>query len=293
MSTTDELHSELGALEEQVEQLGHLKALIERLEATEDAASSAAESAEKATRANEQVVDSFNDVARRIEQSEAVEQLDDLERQIQRLEEVRGEVKEELTSFDDWLGTELEEHRSGVMESLTGELEEQSNTLSEQLEQQSASLANVLESQTEVLDGFKETFGEHESEIRSRLEEQSSVLEEHREDQRARMATLRETLEEEVRQVHSVLQDAEIVSRLERITDTSQSASQAAQNSLSRIDAVERNLSQSISQNHDRREDAEEKTQSDVAALQTQMYLHIVLSTGILAVLLLNIFNVI
>lgn len=300
MSTADDLHSELGALEEQVERLGELKSLIERLEATKKSARAAADAAEKATRANKQVVDSFDNVAGRIEQLDAVQQLGELENQIERLKNAREEVEEELGLLGDWLEIELEDHRSEVL-----------GTFTEKLEKQSQTLEDELDSQAEVLDQLRDVFGKHESEIKSKLEEQvqslsatlggkletqgnnlgrlRDLLEKHREDQEERLTSLKE----EVGQIHSVLKDAELVSRLERITDTSKSASQAAQNTLSRIEAVERNLGQSISQNHDRREDAEEKTHDAVATLKTQTYGHIALSIGILAVLALEVFGVI
>lgn len=311
MSTADDLHSELGALEEQVERLGELKSLIERLEATKRSARAAADAAEKATRANKQVVDSFDNVAGRIEQSDAVQQLEELENQIERLKRAREEVEEELGLLGDWLEIELEDHRSEVLGTFTEKLEKQSNVLDERLEEQSRTLENELESQAEDLDQLRDVFGKHQSEIKSKLEEQvqslsatlggkletqgnnlgrlRDLVEKHHEDQEERLTSLKE----EVGQIHSVLKDAELVSRLERITDTSKSASQAAQNTLSRIEAVERNLGQSISQNHDRREDAEEKTHDAVATLKTQTYVHIALSIGILAVLALEVFGVI
>lgn len=178
MAEIDDIHSNLGALEEQLAELSRLKSLVERLGDAEEAATDAIEAAEH-------VIEKFDDAANRIEDAEVLQQVEQLRSVLQRLQAVRDE---------------LEEHPEALQR------------LTEQLQEVSTTVETVVE----------------------------------------------------------MLEGVQLESRLDTLQDMTSSANQASQNSLSRIDAVERGLSDTLDEHRRRQDRLAEQIQEEVADLQGQ-----------------------
>jgi chromosome segregation ATPase len=237
MPDVDEINSNLGALEAQLEELSRLKGLVQTLNEREKAANEAVQAAERATSSSQEVIEKFEDASTRIEGAEVVERFEEMEDTIRRFEEAGSDIQDQV-------------------ERLPEVVREPLSALQERLDEAGDNLGVLQNAVEQRLD-------RHHSEITDAL---SSA-------QQERDQTV-ETLEEigiQVEEVNELLQEAQLKSRLETLQDTASNANQAAQNGLSRIDAVERSLSDTLDEHRRRQDHHAEELKEQIADLRSRI----------------------
>ncbi|WP_251961476.1 hypothetical protein [Salinibacter ruber] len=255
MPDVDEINSNLGALEAQLEELSRLKGLIQTLSEREEAAGKAVQAAERASSSSQEVIEKFEDASTRIEGAEVVERFEEMEDTIRRFEEAGSELEDHVETLPEVVREPLIEHHQQMEEDLSEAL----SAFRERLDEAGDNLGVLQNALEQRLD-------RHHSEITDALASAREKQQEHR-DQTA------ETLEEigtEVGEVDELLQEAQLKNRLEALQDTASSANQAAQNGLSRIDAVERTLSDTLDEHRRRQDRQSEKLEEEVVDLRRQ-----------------------
>ena len=256
MPDVDEINSNLGALEAQLEELSRLKGLIQTLSEREKAANKAVEAAERASVSSQKVIEKFEDASTRIEGAEVVERFEEMEDTIRRFEEAGSELEDHVETLPGVLKEplieyhqQIEEHLSAALSAFQGRLDEAGDNLSV--------LQNALEQRLD----------RQHAEITDGLASARKERKEHR-DQTA------ETLEEigaEVGEIDGLLQEAQLKSRLETLQGTASNANQAAQNGLSRIDAAQRSLSDTLDEHQRQQERRADKIEEKVGDLREQL----------------------
>ena len=255
MPDVDEINSNLGALEAQLEELSRLRGLVQSLSEREEAANEAVKAAERATSSSQGVIEKFEDATTRIEGAEVVEQFEEIGDTIQRFEETGSDLKDLVEMLPEVLKEPLIEYHRQMEEDLSEAL----SAFQERLDEAGDNLSVLQNALEQRLD-------RQHAEVTDALASAREEQQEHR-DQTA------ETLEEigtEVGEVDELLQEAQLKNRLETLQDTASSANQAAQNGLSRTDAFERSLSDTLDEHRRRQDRHAEELKEQVADLQSQ-----------------------
>ena len=256
MPDVDEINSNLGALEQQLEELSRLKGLVQSLSEREAAANEAVQAAEQASASSKEVIDRFEEATTRIEGAEAVEHLEEIEDTIRRFEEVGSELETKVAELPGAMNEPLVEYHEKMRQTLSEALTDYRERL------------NKAESSLDVLqNALEQRIDNHHTEVTDDL----TRIEEEQEkcwDQTS------ETLEEigsEIVEINDLLEDAQIRSRLDTLQDTASNANQAAQNGLSRIDAAERSLSDTLDEQRRRQDRRADRIEEDIADLRDQL----------------------
>ena len=256
MPDVDEINSNLGALEQQLEELSRLKGLVQSLSQREAAAGEAVQAAEQASRASKEVIERFEDATTRIEEAEVVEQIEKIGDTIERFEEVARELESQIETLPESLRSPLEEHQEKIGEALTTAL----SAFEDRLDKADDRL-------TVLQNAFEQRLDRHHSEATSALESAREELTEHRDQTGEKLGEI----SSEIETAHELLQEAQLKSRLETLQGTASNANQAAQNGLSRIDGVERSLSDTLDEHRRRQNRQAEELEGEVADLRRQL----------------------
>jgi chromosome segregation ATPase len=256
MPDVDEINSNLGALEHQLEELSRLKGLVQSLSQREAAAGEAVQAAEQASRSSREVIERFEDATTRIEEAEVVEQFEEIGDTIERFEEVGRELESQIEILPEALRSPLEEHQEKIGEALTEAL----SAFEDRLDRADDSLAVLQNALEQRLD-------RHHSEVTSALESTRKELTEHRDQTAEKLGEI----SSEIEAAHELLQETQLKSRLETLQDTASNANQAAQNGLSRIDAAERSLSDTLDEHRRRQERRADELEEEVEDLNKQL----------------------
>lgn len=255
MPVVDEINSNLGALEAQLEELSRLRGLVQSLSEREEAANEAVHAAERASVSSREVIEKFEDATTRIEGAEVVERFEEIGDTIQRFEEAGSDLKDHVETLPEVVKEPLIEYHQQMEEDLSEALSSFQERLDETGDNLSV-LQNVLEQRLD-----------------HRHAEVTDVLESAREERKEHLNQTAETLSAigtEVGEIDELLQEAQLKSRLETLQDTASNANQAAQNGLSRIDGAQRSLSGTLNEHRRRQERNAEELAEQIADLQSQ-----------------------
>jgi len=255
MPDVDEINSNLGALESQLEELSRLRGLVQSLSEREEAANEAVQAAERASTSSQEVIEKFEDATTRIEGAEVVEQFEEIGDTIRRFEEAGSDLKDHVETLPEVIKKPLIEYHQQVEEDLSEAL----SAFQERLDQAGDNL-RVLQN------ALEQRLDRQHAEVTDALE---SAREERKEYRDQTVETLEE-IDTQVEEVDKLLQEAQLKSRLETLQDTASNANQAAQNGLSRIDAAERSLSDTLDEHRRRQDRHAEELEEQIADLQSQ-----------------------
>lgn len=255
MPDVDEVNSNLGALEAQLEELSRLKGLVQSLSEREEAAGEAVQAAERAAASSEEVIERFEGAATRIEEAEVVERFEEIEDTIQRFEEAGSDLKDHVETLPKVVRKPLIEYHEQMEEDLSEALSAFRDRLDEAGDNLSV-LQNALEQRLD----------RHHTEITDALASAREEQEEHRDQTAGKLGEIGTEVEE----IDELLQGAQLKSRLETLQDTASNANQAAQNGLSRIDAVERSLSDTLDEHRRRQDRQSKKLEEEVVELRRE-----------------------
>ena len=229
---------------------------MQSLSEREAAANEAVQAAEQASAASKEVIDRVEEATTRIEGAEAVEHLEEIEDTIRRFEEVGSELETKVAELPGAMNEPLVEYHEKMRQTLSEALTDYRERL------------NKAESSLDVLqNALEQRIDNHHTEVTDDL----TRIEEEQEkcwDQTS------ETLEEigsEIVEINDLLEDAQIRSRLDTLQDTASNANQAAQNGLSRIDAAERSLSDTLDEQRRRQDRRADRIEEDIADLRDQL----------------------
>ena len=252
MPDVDEINSNLGALEQQLEELSRLKGLVQSLSQREAAAGEAVQAAEQASRSSREVIERFEDATTRIEEAEVVEQFEEIGDMIERLDEVGRDLDDQIETLPEALRSPLEEHREKIGEALTTAL----SAFEDRLDKADDSL-------TVLQNAFEQRLDDHHSEVKSALESTREGFAEHRDQTVEKLGEI----SSEIESAHELLREAQLKSRLKTLQDTASNVNQAAQNGLSRIDTAERSLSDTLDEHRRRQERRADQLEDEIKDL--------------------------
>ena len=242
MASVDEIHSNLGALQQQLDELTRLKSIIDRLGETQDAARQAVHAAEDATGSSQAVVQTFEQSAKQIEESEILQHIDQIEALV-------GEF-------------------NSVREALQSQVDAIPERITEPLQAQKDELTEVTERASRVqIDATKEAIGDHQEHVTDQIE---TVRDTQVSQQEALMAQVEE-IETHIETLVRLVNEAQLSSRLQALQSAVSNVNQAVQNTLSRLDAAEQRLSSSVDEQRRVQERGKQEIDRQMEAIQDSL----------------------
>jgi chromosome segregation ATPase len=202
------------------------------------------------------VIQSFEETADRIEQAEVVQHVERLDATAQRYEDVQKQLADHAEKLPEILREAFEEHRAGL-----------ENTLSEKVGTLKEALREIRAILEDLEDSHEERLKAHHDEVSGTL----SRLQEEWERTHTEHAEQLQAIETAVADIAEKIRDAELQTRLDAIQNAAASANQTAQNGLSRMDAMERSLSDTLEEHRRDRERQSEQFTRRIDALEDQL----------------------
>lgn len=242
MASVDEIHSNLGALQQQLDELTRLKSIIDRLGDTQDAAHKAVRAAEDVTGSSQAVVQTFEQSAKQIEESEILQHIGQIEVLIENFHAVREELQLQVDAIPERIATPLQAQKDELTEA--------------------TERASRLQ-----IDATKEAIGNHQEHVTDQIK---TVRDAHVAQQEALVAQVEE-IETETDKLVRLLNEAQLSSRLQALQSAVSNVNQAVQNTLSRLDAAEQRLSSSVDEQRRVQERSKQEIDRQMEAIQDSL----------------------
>ena len=235
MASVDEIHSNLGALQQQLDELTRLKSIIDRLGDTQDAAHKAVRAAEDVTGSSQAVVQTFEHSAKQIEESEILQHIGQIEVLIEDFHAVREELQAQVDAIPERIATPLQAQKDELTEA--------------------TERASRLQ-----IDATKEAIGNHQEHITDQIKTVRDAL-----------VAQAEEIKTEAETLVRLLNEAQLSSRLQGLQSAVSNVNQAVQNTLSRLDAVEQRLSSSVDEQRRVQERSKQEIDRQMEAIQDSL----------------------